>query len=195
VARRRQPEVTRAQILDAARTFFGQYGYASTNTEELVRSVGLTRGALYHHFRDKKDLFRGVVELVIEESVEKVSADHPREPENWEAVIDGTLTYLDLSLQPGNLQILAIDAPSVFGLQSVVEMSERARGNQWEATLQACMKKGIIDRLPLAATGHVLAAAVAESAIYITAAQNPAKARKDVRRVLVRLMEGLRARG
>jgi AcrR family transcriptional regulator len=191
-SRRRQPEITRAQLLGEARARFGDLGYAATNTEELVQGVGLTRGALYHHFANKKELFRVVVELVIDEMVEKVSSARPVDGDEWDFVIDGSLRYVDLCLEPGNVQIVVVDAPAVFGLRSVVERSERALGNQWEATLRACMAAGSIDHLPLAALGHVIATAVAESAIYVAASGDPAKARQDVGVVLVRMLEGLR---
>jgi AcrR family transcriptional regulator len=179
-------------LLEAARVSFGQVGYAATNTEELVQSIGLTRGALYHHFTNKKDLFRTVVELVIDESVEKVTTDAPVDGDQWDGVIDGMLRYVDLCLQPGNVQILVIDAPAVFGLRSVVERAERALGNHWDGTLRGCMTARLIDPLPRAALGHVLATAVAESAIYVAAADDPTTARLAVRRVLTRIMNGLR---
>ena len=63
--RRTQAErraATRGALLDAARGLFAVDGYAGTTTGELVRRAGVTRGALYHHFEDKRGLFRVLIE-------------------------------------------------------------------------------------------------------------------------------------
>src|SRR3989442_6273790 len=70
-----QSEATRAALLAAARTLFAERGYAGVGTEEIVRSAGVTRGALYHHFHGKEDLFLAVYEDVERELVEQIAAD------------------------------------------------------------------------------------------------------------------------
>src|ERR1700678_2309807 len=60
---------TRRSLLDTARQLFAENGFAGTRTEDVVQRAGLTRGALYHHFRDKEDLFRAVHDEVADEVV------------------------------------------------------------------------------------------------------------------------------
>jgi len=193
--RRRQPEVTRAQLLQAARQRFGTVGFAATSMEDLVRSVGVTKGALYHHFAGKEELFRAVVDLVITESVEKVSIPQVITGDAWDATIEGMLSYLDLCLEPGNLQILVLDAPAVLGLSAVGAIAEGALGRRWEVVLRSHMRFGLIDRLPVAALGHLLATAVTEASVFVAGAAEPKEARKDAGRVLSRIMNGLRCAG
>ena len=61
---------TRQALVDAARTLFTEQGYAATGTEEIVAAARVTRGALYHHFHDKTDLFRAVMEQIAREVAE-----------------------------------------------------------------------------------------------------------------------------
>jgi AcrR family transcriptional regulator len=190
--RRRQPDLTRSELLRAARSRFGTAGYAATNTEDLVREVGLTRGALYHHFDSKMDLFRAVVELVVNDAVELVSTPRPVDGDQWDRVVDGMLLYLDLCLAPGNMQIIVIDAPALLGLSTVARIGEEALGGRWEATLRACMAAGQLAVLPVPALSHVLATAVSEASIFVAHAAHREQARSDAGEVLVRIMNGLR---
>jgi AcrR family transcriptional regulator len=189
---RRQPDVTRAVILEAARESFGSLGYISTNTEDLVRNIGLTRGALYHHFDGKEALFRAVTEWVVNESVAKVSTPLSEQGDQWDIVIEGMLRYLDLCLEPGNMQILVVDAPVILGLSTVAMIAEQALGRRWDTVLRHCMRLGLIVRLPAAALGHVLATAVSEASIFVANAESPRRARRDVDAVLIRILNGLR---
>src|SRR3954452_122275 len=69
-----QSEATRRKLLRVGRDLFARRGFADVPTEEIVRRAGVTRGALYHHFRDKRDLFAAVVEQVEQDVMERVAA-------------------------------------------------------------------------------------------------------------------------
>lgn len=60
-------EETRAKLIDAARRAFADNGYAGASMDDLTASAGLTRGALYHHFGDKKGLLAAVVQQIDDE--------------------------------------------------------------------------------------------------------------------------------
>ena len=87
-------------MLDAARSLFAERGYLVAAAEEIVRRAGLTRGALYHHFEDKKDLFRAVVDEMegeIDEEIEEAERAASGLPE---AVMAGYRAFLDAVLDP-----------------------------------------------------------------------------------------------
>src|SRR5919206_1407702 len=96
--RRTQAErraATRRALLDAARSLFAEKGYHGTAAEEIVGRAGLTRGALYHHFEDKRDLFRVVVDEMEGEIDEEIEAAERAEPGLREAVMAGYCAFLD----------------------------------------------------------------------------------------------------
>ncbi|MBW8824855.1 MAG: TetR/AcrR family transcriptional regulator [Acidobacteria bacterium] len=192
--RKRQPDATRAKLLQAARELFAAVGYHDTGTEEIVALAGVTRGALYHHFVDKEDLFRCVVAEVIEEAVESVqvvAAASPTE-DQWSMAIRGMLAYLDGCLAPARARILLVDGPMVFGLAAVVEIAERSMNSRWEQRLRDLMAAGHIDAVPVEPLGHLLASVVSEAGIYVSRSTDPQRARRDVGIVLERWANGLR---
>ncbi len=82
-ARRTQAErseATRDALIEAARELFAEHGYAGVGTEEIVRAAGVTRGALYHHFEGKRELFEAVYERIEAELTERIATGSPSAP-------------------------------------------------------------------------------------------------------------------
>src|ERR1700751_2752847 len=108
---------TSAALIAAARQLFAQRGYADVGTEEIVRAAGVTRGALYHHFAGKRDLFEAVYERIEVELAERIAAtalqDNPASPR--EAMGAGTEMFLAASAEPETQRIVLLDGPSVLG--------------------------------------------------------------------------------
>src|SRR5919107_3863885 len=101
--RRTQAErraATRRALLDAARSLFAERGYHGAAAEEIVRRAGLTRGALYHHFEDKRDLFRVVVDEMEDEIDEEIEAAERAQSSLPEAVMAGYRAFVDAVLDP-----------------------------------------------------------------------------------------------
>src|SRR4051812_25049391 len=118
-------ETTRSALLEAARRLFTDPGYASVSTEQIVRDAGVTRGALYHHFKDKQDLFRAVFESIEQEMAERVATAAVTETDPWRQQLLATGAFLDNCLDPAVQQIALTDAPSVLGLAAWREIEER----------------------------------------------------------------------
>src|SRR4051795_12872123 len=108
-------EATRARLLRVARDLFAKRGYAGVPTEEIVRRAKVTRGALYHHFRDKKDLFRAVHEQFERELVEALGEKISGIQDARELLVTGVRSFLDACTDPALAQIALLDAPSVLG--------------------------------------------------------------------------------
>ena len=108
-------EATRKALVDVGRKLFAKRGYADVGTEEIVRRAGVTRGALYHHFSGKEDLFRAVAEQVEEEMTRKSAEAALAHQDPWEQQRAGWEAFLDACLDPAVQRIILLDAPSVLG--------------------------------------------------------------------------------
>jgi AcrR family transcriptional regulator len=116
---------TRQALLSTARALFARLGYAGTSTEAILAAAGLTRGALYHHFRDKAELFAAVCEDLQVEAETVILAAAEAAPDPYQAVEAGCLAFLDFMVEPEVRRILLIDAPSVLGWTQWSELDRR----------------------------------------------------------------------
>ena len=118
-------EATRRLLVTAARTLFGERGYASVGTEEIVRAAGVTRGALYHQFRDKADLFAAVAEQVEAEIVTRVAEGAVAAVGPVEELRTGMRLFLDACAEPEVERIILLDAPAVLGWEAWRDLAGR----------------------------------------------------------------------
>ena len=183
---------TRRVLLDTARLLFTEHGFQATRTEELVRRAGLTRGALYHHFRDKEDLFRAVFEEV---SAEVVQLLHRRSSDGatnaWELFRANSEVYLDAaSTNRAYRQIVLIDGPAVLGW---TVWSGRGDGptDKILEYLADAVAEGVLEAQPLEPLAHALSALGVGSAMYVAHADDPAAARREIGRCNERFLAGL----
>lgn len=190
-----QTEATRRALLDAARDLFATQGFPESSTEQIVAAAGVTRGALYHHFRDKRDLFRAVVEEVEREFLER--AAHAAQQANlgvWEDLHTAFQAFLDACLEPATQRIVLVDAPSVLGWQAYREIESRYSLGALQAALQTAVDEGIIERQPVAPLARLLLAALREAGLLIAAADDVRSVRAEVGGTVRSLLDGLRAR-
>lgn len=108
-------EQTRGALIAAARALFVERGYADTSTPEIVRAAGVTRGALYHHFEDKRDLFRAVVAAEAGDVAAAIEAALPPGLSARDGLIAGSSAYFDAMTVPGRTRLLLIEGPAVLG--------------------------------------------------------------------------------
>src|SRR5918996_6185674 len=113
--REAEARATRDALVQAALELFTEKGYAGVGTEEIVARAKVTRGALYHHFANKRDLFREVVEKVEGDLVEGIAAKMQAVDDPWELMMAGMRAFLDACEEPAVKQINLTDAPAVLG--------------------------------------------------------------------------------
>jgi len=182
---------TKAALMAAARALFAEKGFASTGREEIVEAAGVTRGALYHHFADKEDLFRAVYEELEREVVTRVVEAAARSDDPIEQLRVGSLAFLDAALDPAVQQVVLIDAPAVLGWEERREISETYGLGLVRESLRGAMDAGLIEAQPVEALAHVLLAGLHEAALYVAQAGNTRRARRDAGGVVERLLAGL----
>lgn len=186
---------TRLALVGAARELFAEEGYHATAAGEIVRRAGLTRGAMYHHFEDKRDLFRAVVEEV-EGEVDGIVLGRARRAlretsDAWEAFLAGHRAYLDACLRPDVRRILLLDGPTVLGWEEWHEIDATHAVGQIEAGLELMMENGTMERRAARPLAHLLHGAILEAAMYVAVSEEPEAARDEVWGGLERLLEGL----
>jgi AcrR family transcriptional regulator len=182
-------EATRAALIQAARALFAERGYAAVPAEEVVRAAGVTRGALYHHFQDKKDLFRAVHEGLEEELVARIAATLSGGDGVLALLERGTDAFLDACEDPTFARIALQEAPSVLGWAEWREIDMRYSLGLVTGVLRHGMETGVLREQPVEPLGHILVGAMGEAGLLI-ASGTP---RAQVREPLMALLDGLTA--
>jgi AcrR family transcriptional regulator len=186
-------ESTRAGLIEAARHLFAERGFASVGTEEIVRAAGVTRGALYHHFKGKRELFEAVYEQLEVELAERIAAGAlaANASSPLEAMRAGADMFLAACTEPDVQQIALLDGPSVLGWDRWREIAADHGLGLIEASLQAAIDAGGIADQPVRPLAHVLMGALDEAAMLVARAEDPESARVEVGHALELLLDGL----
>jgi len=191
--REAEARATREELIDAALQLFTERGYADVGTEEIVARAKVTRGALYHHFEDKRDLFRAVFERVEEDLMARIGRSMQAVEDPWELMLAGVAAFLDACEEPAVKRISLTDAPAVLGWSEWREIDNRHGLGLTRAALQGAVDAGVLRPIPVDAMAHLFVAALSEAAFVIAHAKQPRKARAEVDEALEQLIEGLRA--
>jgi AcrR family transcriptional regulator len=189
-----QSEATKRALLKVARRLFAKRGYAATPIEEIVRSAQVTRGALYHHFEGKQDLFRAVFEEMESELSQQVAQAAAAEPRPELQLQVGAQAMLDACLDPAVQRIVLLDAPSVLGWETWHEIEEHHGLGLLRVALEMAMDAGHIERQPAGPLAQVILGALIEAALAIVRADDVEAARVEIGASVARLIRGLEPR-
>src|SRR3984893_15410524 len=195
VVKSRQAEnsaATRAVLLKIARRFFAEHGYADTATEEIVRRARVTRGALYHHFKDKQDLFRAVLHEEQYKVAAKCTEAGAKESDPWRALMAANEAFLEACLDPSVQQIVLIDAPAVLGSEGFRQSDESYYLAGLIAAIEAALTARIIEEQPAEPLAHMIMGSMNEAARLIAHAADKKRARREVSESANRMWNGLR---
>ncbi|MBP2236055.1 AcrR family transcriptional regulator [Sinorhizobium kostiense] len=184
---RERSDTTRTAILDAARALFIESGYAETPTPEIVAAAGLTRGALYHHFQDKKALFRALIEREAREVASSIERSTVEGLPPREALLAGAAAYFDAMAVPGRVRLLLLDGPAVLGVGEMATIDAAHGGRTLEEGLVAAMAPQGLEKKAIKAMAFLLSAAFDRAALEIDAGA----ARADYAYAIDRLIDRL----
>jgi AcrR family transcriptional regulator len=185
-----QGAVTRQALLRAARALFGEQGYSATSLDEVAQAAQVTKGALYHHYGGKQELFAAVYEQVKREVSERAATAF-LEPDPWEDLCAGCRAMLDAHLDPSVRRILLHDAQAVLDADTIRRVENRYGTVVLRGALRRAIRAGVIQPLPLKTLAVMLTGAILEGCMVIADADDPTQAREDVGNVLTSLLQGL----
>lgn len=135
---------TQASLITVAADLFGQHGYAATSTEAILAKAQLRRGAMYHHFVDKAALFEAVCITHAEAAMQSIVSATADVNEPFEALVVGSIAWINYMLQPPVRQILIVDAPTVLGWQRWQLLDERYSTSLLRQGVEAALDAGAI---------------------------------------------------
>lgn len=180
-------DATRATLLRAARQLFVAQGYADTSTPGVCAAAGMTRGALYHHFADKRDLFHAVLAAeaaAVAADIEAASSDNGMDPQ--QALVAGGDAYLDAMSVPGRTRLLLIEGPAILGREAVQALDAANA----EASLRTGLKEAGVKGVDLDALTACISAAFDRAALDLQDGKAPATVRATLRWLLARISDG-----
>jgi AcrR family transcriptional regulator len=187
-----QSEATLKKFMQVGREMFTERGYANTFTGDVVERMGITRGALYHHFGNKEGLFAAVLADVQAEVGERVEAAASAVHDPWDQLVAGCHAFLEAALDRHVQQIMLIDAPAVIGWHEWRRQDAENAMSLLGESLGELMAGGRMIPLPLEALTHLLSGAMNEAALWIAGADEPERALADAKTALDGVLTRLR---
>ncbi|MET3898182.1 AcrR family transcriptional regulator [Devosia sp. UYZn731] len=175
-AKRRQEtmEENRSKLIKAARRAFAEKGYAAASMDDLTAEAGLTRGALYHNFGDKRGLMAAVVNQIDAEMAARAQEIGAGSQDDWEGLRAEGVAYIEMALDPEVQRIVLLDGPAVLGDPSQWP-SQNACLQATKATVEKLMAQGIVKEIDAEAAARLLNGAALNAALWIASSDDPAE--------------------
>jgi AcrR family transcriptional regulator len=185
-------EETRAKLIQAARKAFATKGYAAASMDDLTAEAGLTRGALYHNFGDKKGLLQAVIDQIDAEMVARMRAVRDQAETRWLGFLAEGVAYIEMALEPEIQRIMLLDGPAVLGDPSLWP-NQTACLRSTTQTIQALIDEGTVRPMDAEAAARLINGAALNASLWIAAADDPhavlAKAVEAFRHLAVGLLQ------
>lgn len=179
-------EENRAKLVMAARKAFAERGFAASSMDELTASVGLTRGALYHNFGDKKGLLAAVVAQMDGEMAQRAKADAAHASDDWERLLAEGVAYIKMALDPEVRRIVLLDGPAFLG-DPTQWPSQNNCLESTRQTIQKMLERGVLKAVDADAAAHMLNSAAMNAALWVAASNDPEKALPSIIEVFTQL--------
>lgn len=165
---------TRKNLIQVARRAFGEYGYAETSMDKLTAEAGLTRGALYHHFGDKKGLFAAVVDQIDSEMASSAQQRLEQPDDLWEGLMLEGQTYIQNALNPEFQRIVLRDGPAVLGDPAHWPSQNKCLQSTRECVEQL-LAEGRLKPVNALATAVLLNGAAMNAALWVASSDDPSQ--------------------
>jgi len=187
-----QSKETQDRLIRVARELFTESGYPGTSMEDLVARAGLSRGALYHQYQDKKDLFRAVFENVEQDLGQKIAMAAGAQADPWEQLRAGAAAMLEAASDPAVRRIVLVDGPAVLGWQEWRRIDGQYSLAMVRMVIEVNIAAGNIASQPIEPLAHLLVGAINEAALAVANADAPEQARTAFAEAIDRVLDALR---
>ena len=173
-------ESTRGRLITTARRLFAEQGFAATSTEEILREAAVSRGALYHHFPSKTDLFQATFEQVEDELTAQVleTATGSGETDPMRILQLGFDAFLDQCRNPEVQRIVMLDGPTVLGWDLWHQLDERYAFGTIKIVLTVAADTGRIEPATVEPLTHLLLGAIMQAGMVVARSDDPLAAKK-----------------
>ncbi|MDM9626622.1 TetR/AcrR family transcriptional regulator [Rhizobium sp. S152] len=165
-------EDTKAKLIKAARKAFATKGYQASSMDDFTAEAGLTRGALYHNFGDKKGLLQAVIDQIDAEMLVRQRAAQAEGKTPWEGFMNEGIAYIEMALEPEIQRIMLLDGPAVLGDPSQWP-NQTACLRTSTQTIEALIEEGIVKPMDAEAAARLINGAALNAALWIAAADDP----------------------
>ncbi|MBH0777243.1 TetR/AcrR family transcriptional regulator [Nocardia bovistercoris] len=184
---------TKAALEQAGRRLFTERGFAGTSAEQLVAEAGVTRGALHHHYDDKRGLFLAVLEqLELENTAEIERAMTAADSDDVLVTMAiGLNLFLEICQRPEMIRIALFDAPAVLGWEQWRELEARYGLGLIMDQLEAARSAGLVPDVPIRTLAQLLLSAISEAGLIVAHAPDKEQARAQAQQSLMLLISGL----
>jgi AcrR family transcriptional regulator len=170
-----EAEQTRQAIVKAARDAFAKHGFAAASTTAIAAAAGVTRGALYHHFAEKTDLFRAVFLEIEHELNETVVGAALAETDSLSAFVAGCGAVLDFAVRPDYQRVVVVDAPAVLGVAEWHAIDAAIGLTSMDAGLAALDRDGLLGWTPSPALTVLMFGALTEATLAVARGDGPSR--------------------
>ncbi|NEQ32388.1 MAG: TetR/AcrR family transcriptional regulator [Leptolyngbya sp. SIO4C5] len=167
-----QTQRTRRIIIERARHLFSTKGYAATGTEEIISELGITRGALYHQFKDKLGVFKAVVKEAYSEITDHIQTKIQPLDNNWQQLIVGCQAFLEVAQQEELRRLVFIEAPAVLAADDLVEIDQYGFGLLYES-IQVAVGEGQLSTINAEGFAHLVNGSLNELAAWVAQSDDP----------------------
>jgi AcrR family transcriptional regulator len=181
---------TRDAVLRAAEQMFGNYGYALTSVDDIAASAGVAKGAIYHHFQTKAELFEAVLEIVSARTVAYVVQATMGATDFWTVLEIGNEAFFAACADPATSKILLHDGPAILGWAKWRAIDERNFGGLLRHIFTTGIENGLISARDPGKMAKIILGAVTEAAIDAAESENYEESAAQYAKIISAMISG-----
>jgi AcrR family transcriptional regulator len=184
-------DATRLALVESAMGLFADKGFTATSLDEVAANARLTKGAIYHHFASKVDLFEAVCDYVVVESVAQMTQAAASAPSAWEGALAALDIFLESELDPVMQRVCFIEGPAALGFERWWAFGERYYVEAIRSIVDRMSDEGTLDAPDSDTLSQMLFGAITAGVLHLVRNDDPRAEIEKVRDVVIRIMAGL----